>query len=199
MERFSQEGVGTASGLGWLRGKRGYALLFACLTGLLCLSGCTVPVAPRQGEDVVGQRVQGKLERANQLSATRSALELEGYVARHGLDSLRCSGQGFYYSIWGKGLGASPTEGQGARCAYSLALLDGTEVERVEESNPVTVLVGHRDWPAGLEILLTQMQPGQEALLLLPSHLGYGIRGKGDVVPPNSCLVYRVKLLGVDR
>ncbi|MBI6116510.1 peptidylprolyl isomerase [Salegentibacter maritimus] len=39
-----------------------------------------------------------------------------------------------------------------------------------------------------------QMSVGDQALLYIPSHLGYGERGAGGVIPPNTNLVFRVKL-----
>lgn len=35
---------------------------------------------------------------------------------------------------------------------------------------------------------------GDEAILFIPSHLGYGERGAGTVIPPNADLIFKVKL-----
>ncbi|MBA4381087.1 MAG: peptidylprolyl isomerase [Sideroxydans sp.] len=41
------------------------------------------------------------------------------------------------------------------------------------------------------------MQEGGERTLVIPSEMGYGARGAGDVIPPNAKLVFDVKLLKV--
>ena len=41
------------------------------------------------------------------------------------------------------------------------------------------------------------MREGGERTLVIPSEMGYGARGAGDVIPPNAKLVFDVKLLKV--
>jgi FKBP-type peptidyl-prolyl cis-trans isomerase len=41
------------------------------------------------------------------------------------------------------------------------------------------------------------MKEGGEAMLYIPSALGYGERGAGGVIGPNAALIFEVKLLEV--
>jgi peptidylprolyl isomerase len=50
-----------------------------------------------------------------------------------------------------------------------------------------------RGWDEGV----AGMQEGGERTLVIPSEMGYGARGAGDVIPPNAKLVFDVKLLKV--
>lgn len=65
--------------------------------------------------------------------------------------------------------------------------------------NPMVVAYGP-DAPMipGFKEGMQQMKIGDKALLYIPSHLGYGERGAGGgVIPPNTDLVFRVELVGI--
>ncbi len=44
---------------------------------------------------------------------------------------------------------------------------------------------------------LPLMRPGDAWILYVPPKLGYGAEGAGSAIPPNSALVFKIKLLGV--
>jgi len=48
-----------------------------------------------------------------------------------------------------------------------------------------------------IEALLL-MQVGSKWELTIPSKLGYGTRGSGDRIPPNSTLLFEVELLAIE-
>ncbi len=50
---------------------------------------------------------------------------------------------------------------------------------------------------AGFKEGLQKMRIGDKALLFIPSHLGYGAQGTGNVVPPNTDLVFELELVSV--
>lgn len=175
-----------------------YPLLLWILI-ILPLAACynTPPTAQQDEVNTLEQAVIENIEQANRLAATKSQLLIENYIQRHQLDTLMQAGQGYYYAIWGTPHGTPPREGQTVRCAYTLSLLNGTLAETIPIQDPITLVLGRRDYPTGLELLLQQMYPGQQAYALLPAHLGYGIQGKQPHIPPHECLIYRITFFQV--
>lgn len=52
--------------------------------------------------------------------------------------------------------------------------------------------------PGFREALLT-MAVGDKVTAFIPAHLGYGERGAGNVIPPNSDLVFEIEIVGLDN
>lgn len=170
----------------------GVLLLFS-----LCacfMDGC---VERNTGEHSEGSsaRLSEELERANRLAVDRSQLQIEGYVRRRGLHDMSKLSSGMYVGVSGRAKGAQFVEGERAQVAYRLELLDGTIIRELDSTRAETLVLGGRERTAGLDILITMMAPGQEAIGIVPSHLGYGLSGDGSKVPPHACLVYTVTWL----
>lgn len=49
----------------------------------------------------------------------------------------------------------------------------------------------------GFKEAIQQMQVGDEVVAFIPSHLGYGERGYGRAIPPNSDLVFKISVVGI--
>ena len=50
----------------------------------------------------------------------------------------------------------------------------------------------------GWDIRVQGMKIGGKRTIVIPSDLGYGSRGAGGVIPPNSDLIFDVELLGLN-
>ena len=44
---------------------------------------------------------------------------------------------------------------------------------------------------------MMQMQVGDEVVLFIPSHLAYGERGAGGVIPPNTDLIFKIEMVSI--
>jgi len=60
------------------------------------------------------------------------------------------------------------------------------------------VQMGSGDNIVGLEQILLKMREGETILAYIPSHLAYGEEGGGDVIPPNSDLVFDLTLNSIE-
>jgi peptidylprolyl isomerase len=97
-----------------------------------------------------------------------------------------------------EGDGANPSPGQLVIVHYTGWLLDGTKFDSsVDRGDPFRFPIGMgrviRGWDEGV----MTMKIGGKRKLIIPAELGYGARGAGNVIPPNSTLVFEVELLGV--
>jgi FKBP-type peptidyl-prolyl cis-trans isomerase FkpA len=66
-----------------------------------------------------------------------------------------------------------------------------------DRGQPFEFQLGNRDVIAGWDEGVAGMKAGGTRILTIPSAMGYGARGAGNDIPPNSALVFEVELLGV--
>ena len=67
----------------------------------------------------------------------------------------------------------------------------------VDRGEPFEFNLGAHQVIAGWDQGVAGMKVGGKRTLTIPSKLGYGARGAGGAIPPNSDLVFDVELLGV--
>lgn len=64
---------------------------------------------------------------------------------------------------------------------------------------PVTFKIGTERILRGLSDGVIGMKAGGKRLIMIPSDLGYGVKGAENTVPPNSDLIFEVELLSVGQ
>lgn len=92
--------------------------------------------------------------------------------------------------------GASPDSNDWVRVDYEGTLTDGTVFDSSFARGQPAIFAPEGVVPGWTEALQL-MKPGDEWLLYVPPELGYGERGGPPRIPPNSVLVFRIKLLAV--
>ncbi|NCN25979.1 FKBP-type peptidyl-prolyl cis-trans isomerase [bacterium] len=98
-----------------------------------------------------------------------------------------------------EGTGDVATAGKSVKVHYTGTLLDGTKFDSsVDRGQPFSFMLGKgqviKGWDQGVE----GMKVGEKRKLTIPSKLGYGERGAGNVIPPNAGLIFDVELLEVN-
>ncbi len=97
------------------------------------------------------------------------------------------------------GTGAEAVAGKYISVHYSGYLTDGTKFDSsVDRDEPFDFHLGAGEVIQGWDQGFAGMKVGGKRKLTIPSHLGYGARGAGGVIPPHATLVFDVELLGVD-
>ena len=107
-------------------------------------------------------------------------------------------GDGLQYRVVASGPadGPHPDKGDEVKVDYTGSLLSGAVFDSTNAKGQPAVLKLDHLVPAWMEAL-PRMRPGDEWLIYAPPALGYGAGGQPPVIPPNSVLVFDVKLLGV--
>ena len=103
---------------------------------------------------------------------------------------------GLQYQILKQGTGPSPKANSIVKVNYEGRLIDGTVFDssiarnQAAEFQVSQVIQG---WTEGLQL----MKEGAEYRFFIPAQLGYGQIGSGDVIEPNSTLIFDVELIEI--
>jgi FKBP-type peptidyl-prolyl cis-trans isomerase len=92
--------------------------------------------------------------------------------------------------------GGTPEAGMMVKTLYKGMLLNDTVFDSLlDPKNPLTTRVGRGNLIPGWDEALQKMHRGEKWLLIVPSELGYGAKGKPPTIPRNATLVFEVELL----
>lgn len=99
-----------------------------------------------------------------------------------------------------KGTGEEAKVGKLVTVHYSGFLTNGTLFDSsIPRKSPFSFRLGAGDVIQGWDRGVAGMKVGGKRKLTIPSKLGYGSRGAGNVIPPNATLVFDVELLKVEK
>ena len=96
------------------------------------------------------------------------------------------------------GTGAEAVSGKTVSVHYTGWLTDGKEFDTSKKTGrPFEFVLGSGKVIPGWDQGVAGMKVGGVRKLTIPSHLAYGERGAGGVIPPNATLLFEVELLAV--
>lgn len=133
--------------------------------------------------------------REKRIAETKKAAEAELDKLAAGFNKTE---SGLRYQIIQKGDGAKAEKGKNVSVHYKGQLADGTVFDSSYKRNePIDFPLGVGQvisgWDEGIQLL----KVGDKARFVIPSHLGYGSRGAGGVIPPDATLIFDVELMKV--
>ncbi len=103
---------------------------------------------------------------------------------------------GLYFVETEKGDGPKVESGDMVYVHYEGRLLDGTVFDSsYDRGEPLEFVVGQGWVIPGWDEGITMMHVGGKATLVIPSHLGYGDKGAGPMIPAYSTLVFDVEVV----
>ncbi len=81
---------------------------------------------------------------------------------------------------------------------YIGMLEDGTKFDSsYDRGEPFSFQIGLRQVIEGWETGIMSMKVGGKRTLIIPPELGYGERGAGELIPPNSTLIFDIEIIDV--
>ena len=96
------------------------------------------------------------------------------------------------------GEGETAEAGQKVTVHYTGMFEDGETFDTSVGRGPFSFPLGAGRVIKGWDMGVAGMKVGGKRKLVIPSELGYGSRGAGDVIPPDTTLVFEVELLSVE-
>ena len=123
----------------------------------------------------------------------QNEIDILKYIDDNSLEATKTD-SGLYYVINEEGTGARPTANSNVTVDYKGYFLDGTVFD---ESNSDGLSIGLSQVIAGWTEGIQLFKEGGDGVLLIPSNLGYGIRGSG-AVSGGAVLIFDVKLIRVN-
>lgn len=134
---------------------------------------------------------------ASKAAGEKNAAEGEKFLEENKKkDGVKTTASGLQYKILKEGAGESPKATDMVITHYKGTLLDGTEFDSSYKRNEPATFPVNRVIPGWTEALQL-MKPGSKYQLFIPSKLGYGERGAGRDIGPNSTLIFEVELVGI--
>jgi FKBP-type peptidyl-prolyl cis-trans isomerase len=147
-------------------------------------------------QDEAMEIVQAAFDNALMKQAQELRLKEENFLADNAKhEEVISLPSGLQYTVLTEGKGPKPKQGDTVRVNYEGMLVDGTVFDSSYQTGgeeiPLDMVIP--GWAEGIQM----MSVGSKYLIYIPSHLAYGERGAGQVIPPYSTLIFTIELLDI--
>jgi FKBP-type peptidyl-prolyl cis-trans isomerase len=162
---------------------------------IFCFVQCTSSdIKPRVAAVSVERQ---HLQQANVYWSKKENDMLKAFIYRQNL-TMQPHLSGYYSQIIRQGNGDVIRNGSGVALNAQIYLLDGTLCYDYDNKHPLVFSIVKSVALSGFHFALRGLQQGTEALFLFPSHLGYGLLGDRNKIPPQSPLLCKIKVVSVE-
>ncbi|HEV7507347.1 MAG TPA: FKBP-type peptidyl-prolyl cis-trans isomerase [Thermoanaerobaculia bacterium] len=143
------------------------------------------------------QQVGAQQEAKRKAAGEKNKAEGEAYLAKNKEKAgVKTTASGLQYEVITEGTGPMPKATDSVTVNYKGTLMDGTVFDSsYDRKEPVTFVLNQviPGWTEGVQL----MKVGSKYKFYIPSALGYGERGAGATIGPNSPLIFEVELISI--
>jgi FKBP-type peptidyl-prolyl cis-trans isomerase FklB len=143
------------------------------------------------------QEIRQKQRQVEEAAAGENKSKGDAFLAENGKkDGVVTLPDGLQYKILTAGQGKKPVESDTVLCNYRGTFVDGTEFDSSKQAGkPVPFEV--KNVIPGFREVLQLMPVGSKWQVFVPPTLAYGERGAGNVIGPNSTLIFEIELVSI--
>ena len=124
--------------------------------------------------------------------------ECEDYMAKIAKkDGVKPLGDGIYYEVLTEGKGATPADTSRVSVNYEGKLVNDTIFDSSYQRQEPAKFRCNQVIP-GWTKALTNMPVGSTWMVYIPQEQAYGNQDRGEKLPPFSCLIFKIELLGIE-
>ena len=107
------------------------------------------------------------------------------------------TGSGLRYYIYKKGDGPLAESGMTAKVRFKITLLTGETCYQTEGDEVESFKIDKSEVESGVQEGIKMMHVGDKAKMIIPSHLGHGLAGDFDKIPPLTTIVVDLELISL--
>jgi len=149
------------------------------------------------GQDEALEIVQTAFENAMMKQTAELREKEENFLEQNArAEGVISNPSGLQYTVLVEGNGPKPSSDDIVRVHYEGALVDGRVFDsssNTEEGEEIPLDMVIPGWAEGIQL----MNVGGKYRIYIPSHLAYGERGAGQIIPPYSTLIFTIELLEI--
>jgi FKBP-type peptidyl-prolyl cis-trans isomerase FkpA len=132
--------------------------------------------------------------KANQMVIQKENDEMDYYAKTHKMPFVKTTSGIRYYVYKPSEKGDSIRDQMEISMDYKVSLLNGTECYSSKTDGKKTFIVGHENLESGIHKGVHYLKKGDQAILLIPSHLAHGLLGDMKKIPPQVPIVYDIQI-----
>ncbi len=161
---------------------------------LFCFASCEEEHPQKPLEPNWSQEQSTKL---NKRFTEEEEIKIKVYLKQRPEWEMSKSGTGLRYWVYNDLDGETAKEGDRVDVEFEVQKLDGEVIYKTEDGELSSFKVDKSDVETGVMEGIKYMSEGDKAKLIIPSHIGHGLLGDMNKIPPLQVLVVDLKLVKI--
>lgn len=135
----------------------------------------------------------------NKKFVLQEQMEIQSYLKRRPDWEMLPTGTGLQYWIYKDTVGEKAKDGDIARVHFEIKLLDGTVAYTSKDEKPHRFRIAKSNVETGIQEGIKYLSIGDKAKMIIPSHIGHGLVGDFDKIPPLQVLIVDIELVALNQ